>query len=281
MLAAMDVLTAMPRREYQPQIFRAMASSHSRLRLHALQALHVGGQPITDAPTMEALRDLYRKEGEWPLREACVKASGLLPPQQRVVLLIEALDDPLPQVQKLAVELLTRQEAGWVMATLLQAVRSWQLGIRGQIAALSVLTETVSHEQLRELALEYLKQAVVYHAWLPALGTPTPATELLAISLRERVAQLGDLGLRALAPGPNRNLVEVLRAAMASDNRRQRMLCLELIEDFPDREAGLQLRQLLQPPPSTPQRAIAPLAAELSCSADRWVAQCAQQWEPA
>lgn len=281
MIAAMEVLTAMPNGAHLTQIGTALSSTNPRLRMHALHALHAISQPVTDARTMETLKDIYHSEDAWHLREACVKTSELLPLHPRISLLIDALDDPQPQVQKLAVALLTKQKADGTIETLLQAMRNWKLGVRGQIAALSVLTDTVPQEQLRQFALEYLDQASIYHAWLPAFDTPTPATELLGIVLRERVAQLTDLGLRALALGPNRNLAKILRAAMASDNRRQRMLCLELIEDFPDLEAGAQLRRLLQPPPAARELSIGTMVAELSRGADGWVAQCAQQWEPA
>lgn len=281
MLAAMEVLTAMPQPAYREHIIQAMASTHPRLRMHAMKALHMMGQPITDDPSMAMLRHIYHAEAEWPLREACIRASSLLPLQARTALLTEALDDPQPQVQKAAAGLLTQQEAGVVTVALLQAMRNWQLGVRGQIAALTVLGETASHEQLRELALAYLQQAVTYNAWLPALSSPTPSNELLSTILRERVMQLSDLGLRALATGPSRQLTEILRAAMASDNRRQRMLCLELVEDFHDQAVARQLRQILQPPPGTAEVNSASIIEELCRSTDHWLAQCAQQWEPA
>ena len=279
MIAAMTALTAVPLPEYRQSVCRALTGEPAQLRLHALRALHALGQSIDDEETVATIGNLYRTEWSWPLREACVRVSALLPAPRRIAALIAALDDPQPQVQKLAIELLQAQGANRVATPLLQSVRGWQLGVRGQISALSVLGEMLPPTELRGMSLAYLDRAAQYREWLAVVEARMKKADLLRVVLRERITQLTDLGLRALAWGSERALTAVLRVAMVNDNRRQRMLCIELIEDVADAQIRGLLQRLLEPVPAVSGWAPEKILSALASGPDAWMAQCAQQGE--
>lgn len=277
-VAAMEIVAILPQSGFRSLIWKTLEQPHARLRTHALRALEALAQPVVEPQAPELLATIYREAPDWELRAICVRVSGRLPLPLRIHSLILALDDPQPQVQRIAGELLAAHEPGSVVGPLLDAMREWRLGVRGQAAALHVLAEKLPLQQLGELAMAYLDRACQYNSWLAGVDGNSDNGALLAAVLAERTSQLGDLGLRALALGPDRVTVELVRAAFASNDRRQRMRCLDLLEDFPDHDARERIRRLLHPRAGVAGSSMqGDIVAALIGGSDRWLADVARQ----
>lgn len=280
--AALEMMIVMPLTEFRPVVCQALGKEAPRLLIHALHALDALRQPIVEMEVKNRIVEVYLGATEWPLRAACVKAMGLLPQPARSDSLILAIDDPQPQIQKIAADLLAAQGASWVAERLLDAMRTWHLGLRGQAAAITVLADMVPLARMRAIALDYLDTAGRYSEWKSLLDVSTGHGELLATVLTERVGQLADLGLRALALGPDRPTVEIVRAAINSDDRRQRMRCLDLLEDYADAEVREHMRCLLHPLAGLGGAVTAQdVVTTLTLGEDGWLARVAQQWSAA
>lgn len=280
--AVMEMMIVMPMAEFRPVVLRSLGKDAPRLLMHALHALHALGQPIVEADAKARIVEVYIGASDWALRAACVEAMGLLPLPSRVDSLMLAIDDPQPRIQKIAAGLLAAQGAPWVADRLLDAMRTWLLGLRGQAAAIAVLADMLPIARMRAIAMDYLEIACRYSEWRSLLDTTASGGELLDTVLAERVLQLADLGLRALALGPDRPTVEIVRAAITSDDRRQRMRCLDLLEDYADVEVREHMRRLLHPLPAVHAEATARDAVgQMVAGEDGWLARVAQQWRTA
>jgi len=280
--AALEMMNVIPLPEFRPVVCQALDKEVPRLLIHALRALDALGQPIVEAASKSRVIEIYLGATEWPLRAACVRAMGHFPHPARIDSLMLAIDDPQLQIQKIAADLLSAQGASWVAEKLLDAMQTWMLGLRGQAAAITVLADMLPIARIRGIALLYLDTACRYSEWFSLIDVTTHQGQLLSTVLGERVNQMADLGLRALALGPDRPTVEIVRAAITSDDRRQRMRCLDLLEDYADTEVREHMRRLLHPVVGAHGLVTVEEAAiALARGEDSWLARVAQQWRTA
>jgi len=218
-LAALDVLHQAPakwRRQVEPRLLALMAHPRPAIRSHALACLHH------------------------------------LPLEQRRSLADALIEDSHPEVRTAAIALLRHDHPDF-----LREITQHLLDGRGSPRAQSSLLEALGREQLSpdlcfritEQKLADCEQLDRHRAHLlrhQAARDDTPAVRrLFTVVLAERREQILDLALRILQRGDDSYLVQLIRAALAGEDRRERSNALEAVQHLRHRPVRERLTRLL------------------------------------
>jgi HEAT repeat protein len=252
-LAALHALARLPCPELGDAVQAALGHADPRVQVAAVTTLSHWPSPVTPALAGALARAAASRDAS--VRTASLAALHLLPPPERASLLYAALDDPHAAVQAAA----QRQWRGWpgFQDLLADRLRNHQGSPRAQSVALRILIEhgmptavfeSLAHARLAEAGqLARLRDTVP-----PAAGGNARALELLRIVIEERCQQTLELVLLALEGLEDRGTVRVIRAGLASRDRRQRANAMEAFGELRHRRLagalGALLRGLDTPP---------------------------------
>ena len=250
-VAGLSLLEKLPLPELLPEVYALLEHPAERTCKAALAALR--SFPTADPALLaRALPKIYASR-DHRLRVACVECYHFFPPEIRIKLCFEAMEDAHPQVTDTALRV-AREGNKDFSSALKQWFARGRPSPRAQQAALAHLTERpVSLQFFAPVAESKIQEAHALCHVLAVLSTDrnndvegqSGACELLEIVLRERRDQAIDLALMAMENVGNPHNIKIVRAALKSKNRRNIARAIEALDGFETKALADEIVTLL------------------------------------